>query len=277
MFLQKEEIIKRSPSNSPESKGYPLIENFSTANVSSISYDLKVKEVFWTKDDKEMHGSKHTLHAGESVFVSSQEILHMPDDLVGFIVPRNSSIRMGLDIAAPVYRPGHKTRCFIRVTNIGLDDVTIRKDDSIFSIMFYQLAADVSDPYKGQYRDQLEYEDIKNVGSVQNAIAQKVAKSADEIKSITKNIYATVLTLMAIFVAIFSIFNTTFFRGKEAEAVNLYSIIFHNLVIIGSICALGAVVLVLIDQVKTKKMTALFAIFLICLAVSICMIPKVNL
>ena len=50
---------------------------------------------------------------------STSELIHLPSTLVARVMLRNSRIRQGLSLDAPLYFPGHSTRVFFRVTNIG--------------------------------------------------------------------------------------------------------------------------------------------------------------
>ncbi len=43
-------------------------------------------------------------------------------------------------IAAPYYQPGHKTKCFVRATNISSEIITIGRGKKIVRILFEQLA-----------------------------------------------------------------------------------------------------------------------------------------
>ena len=104
MILEGKEIQKLSSMTQTNQR--PLIENMKSTHLGSVAYDLTVKNVCWV-DEKGTHQEEsHILKRGESVFVSSEEILNIPNNMIGIIIPRNSSIRMGLDIAAPVYQPG---------------------------------------------------------------------------------------------------------------------------------------------------------------------------
>lgn len=83
---------------------------------------------------------------------------------------------MGLDIAAPVYQPGHRTIAFVRITNIAGGNGIIKAGDSIFSIMFNRLSADVTHPYNEQFQDEIEFNTLQKTTSVQNAIFETAPK-----------------------------------------------------------------------------------------------------
>lgn len=174
MILEEKEIQKLSSMTQTNQR--PLIENMKSTHLGSVAYDLTVKNVCWV-DEKGTHQEEsRSLKRGESVFVSSEEILNIPNNMIDIIILRNSSIRMGLDIAAPVYQPGHRTRAFVRITNIAGGNGIIKAGDSIFSIMFNRLSADVTHPYNGQFQDEIEFNTLQKTTSVQNAIFETAPK-----------------------------------------------------------------------------------------------------
>ncbi|KMO86753.1 hypothetical protein AB840_06500 [Megasphaera cerevisiae DSM 20462] len=254
MYLQKEELLQLSQDNQ-------LIDAYEKHNFHNISYDLRLDSIQWVDHSPQVSVS-HVLKPGDSVFVSTMETIQVPNDMMGIIIPRNSSIRMGLDIAAPVYQPGHHTRVFVRVTNIADNEITISQGISLFSIMFYRLEKDVTDPYEGIYTDQFDFADVKGVHSVQTAIAKVAQSEKSEIASMVRNIYATVLTLMSIFIAMFSIM---IINGRLLPEIhNGYGVIFINLVLIGTVAAFVGMVSVLFDTISHKIRNSLFGIFVMC-------------
>lgn len=86
-----------------------VITNADINQIGSISYDLRT-ESFAQTDGGIL--SEITLAPGESAFVACMETVHMPPDMLGYISLRNSRIREGLRLDAPVYQPGHETTIF---------------------------------------------------------------------------------------------------------------------------------------------------------------------
>lgn len=89
--------------------GNTLIRPFSKDAVQSIAYDLQT-ESFTNERGKER--TEFSLQPGESVFVRSKEEIKLKADIVGKVILRNSRIRQGLLLTAPVYYPGHNTKVF---------------------------------------------------------------------------------------------------------------------------------------------------------------------
>lgn len=85
-----------------------VLENAIEENVGPVSYDLRTLE-FYPMGGK---ATEVELMPGESVFVGSQEVIHLPNTLAARVMLRNSRIRQGLSLDAPLYFPGHSTRVF---------------------------------------------------------------------------------------------------------------------------------------------------------------------
>lgn len=268
MYLQEEELRKLS--KEPDIK---LINDFIQENFRNLAYDLRIKEIQWIEERKPHISDEHILQPGDSVFVSTIEDIKLPNDMIAQVIPRNSSVRMGLDISAPVYQPGHHTRVFVRVTNIADNEITLKQEMSIFSIMFYRLDKDVSNPYAGAFSDQFDFTGVKAIHSVQTAIATATKSEKDKIDSAVRNIYATVLTLMSIFITVFSVI---IMNGKFLpEIKNGYGVIFFNATLIGTMAALIAMVSVLLNRIPKKAIIALIITVLICGIISYFCLPCV--
>ena len=84
-------------------------------NIGPVSYDLTTN-AFHVESSAQ---DAVSLEPGDSVFVSSAECLHLPDNVAARVGLKNSRIREGLSLDAPLYFPGHETRVFFRVTKIG--------------------------------------------------------------------------------------------------------------------------------------------------------------
>ena len=63
----------------------------------------------------------------------------MPDFLVGKVGEKNSLLRTGLFVSAPVYHPGHQTYIFLRVYNFSKKSITLKSDFKIAQIFFETL------------------------------------------------------------------------------------------------------------------------------------------
>ncbi len=133
--------------------GSRLISPLDTTKVNPIGVDLTTRRFL---DFSNGEHAFFQLSAGESVFVEPLEKIALPENLCARIVIRNRWLRKGLTVSAPVYQPGHNTRPrFMLTNNSPTPTDTLSIGDSFASIQFEQLAGDVSNPYDGQYQDEV--------------------------------------------------------------------------------------------------------------------------
>ena len=217
--------------------GDSLVKPFDPERVQNICYDLAT-ESYCSAPGNESETA--TLAPGDSVFVKTQEEIMLPNDMIGIVNLRNSRIRQGLDLSAPVYQPGHHTKVFFRVTNISHKDITLEKDAGIASIMFVTLPEAAEKPYDGAFQKEFEF---KGMGTYTSSLSKQmtnIAQKVDGIKAIEKDIYGNVLAIMAIFVAIFSLVNVNV--SLVAQNVPTKMLLTMNLTTVSSIGFLVAIV-----------------------------------
>lgn len=205
-------------------------DTFSPDCVTNIGYDLRAKAFY---DDGGEHTSK-VLAPGESVMVSAEEIINMSADMAAIVHDRNSRIRQGLSVSAPIYQPGHKTRVFFRLTNISENEIRLNAGDSYAMIIFEQLSGPANKPYSGAFKDEIGgYTGLSGYKKAYEKQINQLEKKADDVKEIEKSIYANVLAILAVFVAIFSLISTNV-KLLEDEST-LRSFIGYNLITVGGI------------------------------------------
>lgn len=140
-----------------------IIENYNPNNVGAVSYDLTINHiVLFDEESKSFKNNEScSLYPNKTVFVCTSETLSIPNNFIGIITEKTSVMREGLLVSAPNYQPGICSKCFIRVTNISENIITIEKGKKIAQIMFDTLS-DVPDiPYNKQanasFNDEYEY------------------------------------------------------------------------------------------------------------------------
>lgn len=205
-----------------------LIEDFDESGIGSICYDLRVK--CYIVHGREVESIQ--LKPMESVIVRSRETIHLPDDMLALVHLRNSRIRLGLTLDAPVYQPGHITSVYFRVTNLSDKLIALTKDDELASVMFYQLDTNV-DPYSGAFQNEFDYKGLASYETSLSKELEEVKESADSVKGMEKEIYSNVLQIMAIFVGIFSLLNVNL--SSVIANTNTKTILIINLATIGSV------------------------------------------
>lgn len=185
-------------------------DGYDESNVTAISYDLHIQGII----DNESLVDVYVLRPGEVVFIKTKEKISMPDDLMGRIGEKNSRMRQGLIVAGPHYYPGHNTYLFLRVQNVTSGTIKIKKGDKIAQIFLEQLlecpekdysqqpnaSFNEEDNYRGlaKYKDEYE-ERIERIDNVDKKLEEKI-----------NNIYANVLTIMGLFVSVFSLVMVNF-------------------------------------------------------------------
>ena len=132
-----------------------VLRNALPDNVGPVSYDL-VTKTFCTQEGET---ARVELAPGDSVFVACRELIELPADMTAEVKLRNSRIRQGLSLEAPLYFPGHHTRVFYRVTNSSADAITLDTSHGIAQLVFSTVEGPVEHPYDGVFSDELNYRD----------------------------------------------------------------------------------------------------------------------
>lgn len=209
-----------------------LIQNgtFSPDSITNIGYDLRSKAFY----DEDGEHQKKDLAPGESVMVAAEEILHMPDNIAATVRDKNSRIRQGLLVTAPMYQPGHNTRVFFRLSNLSANEIRLIAGESHAMIVFEQLTGEADRPYAGAFKDEIgAYTGLCGYQQAYENQIHKLEKKAEDVKEIEKAIYANVLAILAVFVAIFSLISTNV-KLLEDEST-LRSFVGYNLITVGGI------------------------------------------
>ena len=219
--------------------GEQLISPFSEERVGPISYDLLSKEFHTTKDGEIITQSGISLNPGESVFVSCEEQIDLPSDMAAIINARNSKIRQGLRLDAPIYYPGHKTRVFFRISNVSTDTIKFSKGEQYAAIYFIKVDGSVDKPYEGTFNNELNFSGMAEYRGAYQKTMQKFESQKDELKNIEKGIYANVLVLLTIFVALFSLININVGLVRDSTgAGTVFRMLVFNFGTVGSIAIL---------------------------------------
>lgn len=212
---------------------------FEEENLGCISYDIRIGKIL-----REGSETKLVLNPGDYVMVQSEEEFTVPKDLAVTIGEKNGLMRTGLIVNGPTYFPGHHTKAYLRVFNASYKKITIEKGTKIAQMFFNQLDTIPEHPYQTEnsnsFSDEVEY---RGFGRYESAYQSKIS----EIESATKNlksqegkIYANILTLMGIFVSIFSLLTIDFSAISQNVSI-------QNLVVIN--VALGVVLVLFMSLI----------------------------
>ena len=225
-----------------------LVSPFNPEQVQNICYDL-MPETFCNDPGKELDSI--TLLPGDSVFVKSKERIILPDNIMGIVSLRNSRIRQGFSLDAPIYQPGHDTKVFFRITNISRQSITLDCTFGIASILFIVLSSDVEKPYNGTFQSEFEFRGMGRYTSAFSKEMTDIEQKIDQIKEIEKTIYSNILALMAIFVAIFSLVNVNV--SLAVQNVSTKMLLTMNFATVASIGFLIAIINTILSSGKYRR------------------------
>lgn len=247
--------------------GECLIQPYSENNVESICYDLTIDK-FCVPPDK--YVTSYNLKPTESVFIMSTEIINLPKDLSAIIMLRNSRIRQGLTLDAPIYQPGHKTPVYFRITNVSNDEIDLSKGNKIATILFEKLDDIVEKPYSGTFQNEFDFNGMGEYTNLLSSQMHKVAKKEEELRDMEHRLYTNVLSIMAIFVAVFTIINVN--AVMVSRALELKTLVVMNLSIIGSVGFLLTLVDYFFNSNGLRKLPVI--VIILCFVLAICIICK---
>lgn len=228
-------------------RGAGIIRPFSDEAVTAIAYDLET-EAFAVAAGKESRSV--TLAPGESAFVKSKEEIMLPADILCRVILRNSRIRQGLSLDAPVYYPGHHTKVFFRITNVSKHLIHVDTANGLASVMFELLESPVDDPYSGAFQREFDFTGMGAYSSVLAEDMVDIEKKVENVKEIERTIYGNVLAIMAVFVGIFSIINI----NLQNASLAMMDLISLNLTISGALCFLVAVITTVTNGSQNGKL-----------------------
>lgn len=233
------------------------LQNANEHNIGPVSYDLTTKS-FHSKDSEKSYAD---LMPGDSIFVSSEEVIDLPSDLAARVSLRNSRIRQGLTLDAPLYFPGHKTRVFFRVTNISSDEIKLNTTKGIAQLSFETISGTVEKPYHGAFSDEFDYSGMGNYTDIYKSEMEEIDRREDSLKKMESRIYERVIALFAIFAAIFTLVNIN--AGSLIGNASGITIATVNLSIIGGFSALVGLIAIALKAEGIASKIILFAIAIV--------------
>ena len=234
-----------------------VLQNANEHNIGPVSYDLTTK-TFHSKSGEKSYAD---LMPGDSIFVSSEEIINLPDDLAARVSLRNSRIRQGLTLDAPLYFPGHKTRVFFRVTNVSSDEIKLNTTKGIAQLSFEEISGTVEKPYHGAFSDEFDYSGMGNYTDIYKSEMEEIDRREDSLKKMESRIYERVIALFAIFAAIFTLVNIN--AGSLIGNTSGITIATVNLSIIGGFSALVGLIAIALKAEGIASKIILFIIAVI--------------
>ena len=178
---------------------------------------------------------------------------------------------MGLKVDGPQYIPGHRTFCFLRVQNISDSVLTISKGFGIAQIVFEELKEIPEQTYDKQHGASFRNEkDFVGVGKYQpeyDKLMKEYKDAKEDLESLKEKIYGNVLTIMGVFVSIFTLVSVNIQAfARETISKNLIATV--NLCLLTCIATLLGFVMLIVNKGKKKWFNAVYTVLLILLAAS---------
>lgn len=232
-----------------------------SGRVGQVTYDLRTDAFVDNEGTK--HGSV-SLMPGDSAFIQCVEGIKLPNDLAAKVLLRNSRIRQGLTLDAPLYFPGHSTVLYYRVTNVSADRIDLNSEDGIAQVCFERVEQPVEKAYEGTFQKEMSFSGMGKYAGAYKSQMQEVEKKADEVKGIEHRMYGNVIAIMAIIAGIFTLVNV----NVQGMGDGLKNILVLNLSTVGSFSVLVALIAPLM-KLQGKRFVAPLCIAVACFLVAI--------
>lgn len=223
-----------------------LIRGFDQSCLSSVGYDLRTE--YFVVDKKERQTA--VLLPGESVFVASREAVQMPTNLLGRVYLRNSRIRQGLSLESPVYQPGHFSKVFFRLRNLSNNEIELSTGEKYAMIVFEQLTGEPDKHYGGTFQEEIDFKGLADYKEIYEKQMNEINRKTEDLKNIERSIYANVLVILTVFVALFSFMTANL--GFFSEETTAKEFLVGNFILLGSISFLVAMLRTTIEIKKYK-------------------------
>lgn len=248
--------------------GSLIVSGYREENVNGISYDLTI-DVILDSNGREV--PEYELEPGDTVFVRSKEKISIPTHILGRVAEKNSRMRQGLQVDGPHYQPGHVTYVFMRVRNISTKIIKLSTDMKIAQMIFEELKDVPEIPYSSQknasFQGEKEYVGLGNYkAEYEKQTRENVQKAQRDIENVSQTIYANVLTIMGIIVAIFSLLTINFQAFASAD-ISFKYVITMNLTLALCIVLMMGIILIFINKAKNKGFLVVYGIVLVALTV----------
>lgn len=230
-----------------------IVTGYKEDNVNPVSYDLTIGAIVLDTGEKQ----DYELQPGEMVFIKTAEEIHMPNSLLGRIGEKNSRMREGLWVSGPHYFPGHQTFMFLRVKNICANIIRLQAGQKIAQIFFEELK-DIPERTYDQREDASfnNEKQYRGLGKYEEEYARQIRKAEDINENLDKTqgrIYANILTLMGLFVSIFSLITVNFSQINSGNVMDKNMLLTINLSLGFVISLFMGLILLFINRGQNKK------------------------
>lgn len=245
-----------------------ILQDADINRIGPVSYDLRNYAFY--RDGQQLEAV--TLEPGGSTYVGAEESILLPNNLVAQVVLKNSRIRQGLAIAAPIYFPGHCTRVFYRVSNISADEITLDIGHEIAQVVFERLERVPDHPYEGAFSNEFDYRGLGSYKDVYGSETRKLERKAEVVEGMEQRIYGNVIAIMGVFVAVFSLINVDLSWMSSNGPV--LSLVVLNLSIVGGMAALVGLISAVLGSRGSRTVPWIVAALSFAVAVMLMLLVK---
>jgi len=137
MILSAPEIFRRLDQDC--GRGNLIITPYSSECQQPASYDLRAS-------------MDNLLPKGICTLVPTLEWVELPMDLAGTLRCRSSFGRRGIILGAGFVDPGFRGQLTLCLTNLGSDDLIVRKNDRVVQMILHEVR-EGNQGYAGRYQD----------------------------------------------------------------------------------------------------------------------------
>jgi dCTP deaminase len=137
MILSAPEIFRRLDQDCR--RGNLVITPYSSECQQPASYDLRA-------------AGDSLLPKGTCTLVPTLEWVELPMDLAGTLRCRSSFGRRGVILGAGFVDPGFRGQLTLCLTNLGSDDLIVRKNDRVVQMILHEVR-EGNQSYSGRYQD----------------------------------------------------------------------------------------------------------------------------
>lgn len=210
-----------------------ILRDADETRIGQVSYDLRNYRFY--RDGETLE--EVALEPGGSTFVGAAECVHLPNDLVARVGLKNSRIRQGLTLDAPVYFPGHASRVFFRVTNISANEITLEVGHDIAQVFFERLEVPVAEGYAGVFANEFDFNGVGSYKDVYGSETKKLRQETEKLENVEQRVYANVAGIMGVFIALFTLVSVdmSWLSGTQQ---GIRQLVVLNLSIVGGMSAM---------------------------------------
>ncbi len=137
MILSASEFARRVVPD--KGSGKLVITPYNMECQQPASYDLRA-------------ASDTLMPRGTCTLVPTTEWVELPTDIAGTLMCRSSFGRRGVLLGAGYVDPGFRGQLTLCLTNMGSEDISIRKDDRVVQMILHEVR-EGNHGYAGQYQD----------------------------------------------------------------------------------------------------------------------------